>query len=141
MEKFKIIFNNLYKKYHDLIPYGVFGILTTIVNIISYWILAHPLKLAVLLSTILAWILAVLFAYITNRKWVFHSEAVGTTAILKEMASFFTCRLLTGFVDWGSMFIFVDMLHFNDMAVKTIANIIVIILNYIASKFLIFKKE
>ena len=89
----------------------------------------------------MAWICSVLFAYITNRKWVFHSEAMGSAAILKEMISFFACRLLTGVVDWLCMLIFVDLLYWNDMVIKIGANVLVIILNYVASKLVIFKKQ
>lgn len=66
----------LYQKYKDIIPYGIFGVLTTLVNVIVYWTSARLLGLGVMPSTVIAWILAVLFAYITNRKWVFHSTAV-----------------------------------------------------------------
>lgn len=131
--------NELKEKYKDLIPYGIFGVLTTIVNIGGYWVFAHPLKLPVMVSTIVAWILAVLFAYVTNRKWVFHSEVDNAKDLLKEMISFFTARLATGVIDWVSMLSFVDMMHMNDMAVKSIANIVVIILNYTLSKYLIFR--
>ena len=126
----------LYEKYKDIIPYAVFGVLTTLVNIAVYWLMAHPLGLGVMPSTIIAWIAAVLFAYITNRKWVFHSEANTRNEIIKEIISFFACRLATGVVDWACMFIFVDVLHLNDVVIKTAANILVIILNYIASKLI-----
>ena len=128
------------EKYKDIIPYAIFGVLTTLVNILAYWLFAHPLRLSVMASTVIAWICSVLFAYITNRKWVFHSEAMGSAAILKEMISFFACRLLTGVVDWLCMLIFVDLLFWNDMVIKVCANILVIILNYVASKMVIFKK-
>lgn len=131
----------LYRKYKDFIPYIFFGVLTTLVNIAIYWIMAHPLNLGVMPSTIIAWITAVLFAFFTNRKWVFHSEAHSSAAIMKEMLAFFTCRLTTGVIDWGCMFIFVDLLHVNDIIIKTIANVIVIILNYAASKLIIFRHE
>lgn len=131
--------SGLLEKYKDVIPYAVFGVLTTLVNIISYWICAHPLGMPVMVSTVIAWILAVLFAYLTNRKWVFHSEADNSKAVLKEIGLFFAARLGTGVIDWASMFIFVDLMSFNDVVIKTLANIVVIILNYIASKFLIFK--
>ena len=75
----------LWDKYKDIIPYGVFGVLTTLVNIVSYWIFAHPFGLSVMVSTVLAWILSVLFAYLTNRKWVFHSEASTREEIGKEI--------------------------------------------------------
>ena len=79
----------LLKKYKDVVPYAIFGVLTTLVNIASYWLCAHALGMPVMASTIIAWILAVLFAYITNRKWVFLSQAEGRRAIAKEMISFF----------------------------------------------------
>lgn len=67
----------LYEKYKDLIPYVIFGVLTTIVNYVSYWLFAHPLGCGTVFSTAVAWVLSVLFAYVTNRRWVFHSEAKG----------------------------------------------------------------
>lgn len=130
----------LYEKYKDIILYLFFGICTTLVNISTYWIAARALRFDVMPSTIIAWFLAVLFAYITNRRWVFHSEAKEYKTVLKEIVSFFTCRLATGVVDWLCMFIFVDILLWNDMVVKIGANVLVIILNYIASKLVIFRK-
>ena len=129
------------EKYKDLIPYAVFGVLSTILNIVSYWILAHPVHMPVMASTITAWIITVLFVYVTNRKWVFHSEAVGTQAVVKEIISFFACRIGTELIDLAFMFIFVDKLGFNDMVIKVIANVVVIIVNYIASKFVIFRHD
>lgn len=131
----------IFEKYKDVIPYLFFGICTTVVNVASYWICAHLLNLGIMTSTITAWILAVLFAYFTNRKWVFHSEAQGIKRVLKEVVSFFSCRLLTGVVDWSCMFVLVDLLLWNDVFVKVAANILVIILNYVASKMIIFKKR
>lgn len=131
----------LVSKYRDIIPYAVFGVLTTLVNIVSYWFFAHPLKWATLPSNIGAWILSVLFAYVTNRKWVFHSEAHGTSSVLKEMISFFTARLATGVLDWFNMWLFVDIFHLNDMIIKVLSNIVVIVLNYAASKVLVFRHK
>ena len=131
----------LFAKYKDIIPYAFFGVLTTVVNMVVYWVAAHPLGLSVMVSTVIAWIAAVLFAYVTNRKWVFHSQAKGTKEIVQEIVSFFACRLATGVVDWACMFIFVDLLHFNDVIIKAAANVLVIILNYIASKLVIFKHK
>ncbi|HIQ73172.1 MAG TPA: GtrA family protein [Candidatus Cottocaccamicrobium excrementipullorum] len=131
----------LYQKYKDIVPYAVFGILTTLVNIMAYWFLAHPLKIEVMPSTVIAWFLAVLFAYLTNRKWVFHSMAKSAKEIRTEMISFFACRLATGILDWLCMLIFVDLLSFNDVIIKAGANILVIILNYVASKNVIFGRK
>ncbi len=124
-----------------MILYILFGVLTTLVNIVTYWFFAHPLKLPTLHSTVAAWALAVLFAYLTNRKWVFHSRAEGRKEILKEAISFYLCRLGTGVVDWGCMYVMVDVLHWNDMIVKTAVNVLVIILNYVASKLIVFRKR
>ena len=92
-------------------------------------------------STIIAWVLSVLFAYLTNRKWVFHSQAHGAQEILKEITSFFGCRLATGVLDWACMLFFVDILKYNDVLIKILANVLVIVLNYVASKVVIFKKR
>ena len=130
---------NLYQKYKDVIPYAIFGVLTTLVNIVVYWIMAHICHFSVMISTVFAWVLSVLFAYLTNRKWVFNSEADSTQGILKEILSFFVCRLATGILDWVCMLVFVDLFHYPDMIIKVIANLLVIILNYVASKWFIFK--
>lgn len=129
----------LLKKYQDIISYLFFGGCTTIVNVAAYWVMAHLLNCSTLLSTMVAWVIAVLFAYITNRKWVFHSETRNIWEILKEAVSFFLCRIATGVVDWASMWLFVDIGGINDVAMKFLTNIIVIVLNFIASKCIIFK--
>ena len=131
----------LLKKYRDLIMYGIFGVLTTLVNIVMYWVCAHPLSLDTLPSNVIAWVISVLFAYYTNRTFVFQSKNTGREAILKEMASFFACRIGTGVMDWVIMFVFVDLLSFNDMIVKVLSNFLVIVLNYVFSKLIIFKKK
>ena len=126
-------------KYKDVILYLVFGVFTTVVNIVSYWLCAHVLGLGVMASSVIAWALAVFFAYVTNRTMVFHSSATGKGEILNEIGYFFACRLGSGVVDWVIMFVFVTVLYFNDMIVKIAANFIVIVLNYVLSKFVIFK--
>lgn len=131
----------LYQKYRDIIVYGFFGVLTTLINIVVYWIAAHLLEMGTMPSTVLAWILAVLFAYSTNRKWVFHSKAVTVSEIGKEIIYFFICRLTTGVIDWICMFIFVNLLGLYDVAIKGLSNILVILLNYVASKMIIFKNK
>jgi len=136
----KMDIKKIIKKYKDVTLYLFFGVCTTLVNIITYWIVAHPFGFSTMVSTIFAWFIAVLFAYITNRKWVFHSTTVTSKEIVREIISFFSCRLITGIIDWVCMLIFVDILYLNDVIIKFLANILVIILNYIASKLLIFKK-
>lgn len=131
----------LYHKHKDVVPYLFFGVCTTLVNMVVYYVMAHILKADVTVSTVAAWIAAVLFAYLTNRVWVFHSEAHTVKEIGKEILSFFSCRLATGFVDWGCMAFFAGYLGMNDMIIKFLANVLVIVLNYIASKLVIFRKR
>lgn len=131
----------LYGKYREKILYLVFGALTTAVNTGVFWFCAHPLGMAALPGTMIAWFVAVLFAYLTNRKWVFRSEASTRKEYIHEFISFFLCRLGTGVLDWVLMYLLVDRLRLNDLAVKVSVNILVIILNYIASKLLIFRKN
>lgn len=130
---------SLIRKHQNILFYGFFGVCTTLVNIAAYWLCAHPAGLGTMPSTVIAWVLAVLFAYFTNRRWVFHSAAHTLTEKSMEMIRFFSCRLGTGILDWILMFVFVSGLHFNDVLIKTIANILVIILNYAAGKLIIFR--
>ncbi|MDD3193669.1 MAG: GtrA family protein [Oscillospiraceae bacterium] len=131
---------DLYRKYREMILYLVFGGLTTLVNILSYFVLTDLGHVNYLVSTAIAWVLSVLFAYFTNRVWVFQSTASGAQAILTEMGSFFGCRLLSGVIDMAIMFLCVSLLKLPDKLIKILANIVVIILNYLFSKLFIFKK-
>ncbi len=130
----------LLKKYQSVILYLVFGVLTTLVNIAAYCLFSDALMFSTIESTCIAWFMAVLFAYITNRKWVFESKAVTAENVLKEVVSFFACRLATGVLDLAMMYVCVDRIGWNGILMKTISNILVTALNYIASKWLIFRK-
>lgn len=130
----------LFVKYREPILYLFFGGCTTLVNIAVYY-LCSRINFGTAISTVIAWFVSVLFAYITNRKYVFDSKVNGVVDILKESISFFSCRLATGILDLVIMIVFVDWLHVNDMFMKILSNILVILLNYIASKLLIFKKK
>ena len=88
-------------------------------------------------ATVIAWLVAVVFAYWSNRVYVFHSKS---GEILREAAEFFSARIATGVLDVIIMYLFVDVWGFYDVWVKTVSNILVIILNYILSKFFIFKE-
>ena len=129
----------LLKKYKELIMYLVFGVLTTLVNIGAYYIFAHPFELNTVLSTVLAWAVSVLFAFFTNKFFVFESKKSSLFGFLKEIFLFFTARLSTGLLDVFIMFIFVDKLAINDMLIKIVSNIIVIVLNYVLSKLFVFR--
>lgn len=136
MEKIK----ELYQKYRELILYLVFGVLTTVVNYVVYLAMA-PFFSTTTIPTAIAWVLAVIFAYLTNRIWVFQSKATGTAALMRELLSFFGARLLSGIIDVGIMWAFVDRLGFNDKIIKLASNVFVVIFNYIASKLIIFRKK
>lgn len=128
------------RKNKQLLLYLFFGICTTAINTICYWLLYDALTLSNIVSTILAWLAAVLFAFVTNKVFVFESKRTNTTDRIYEVISFFGCRLLTGILDVAIMAFAVDKLQWNGLLWKLISNIIVTIINYIASKFLIFRK-
>lgn len=121
--------------------YGIFGVLTTIVNFLSYYIFYELLNVSNVISNIIAWFLAVSFAYVTNRGMVFGSTTNGKSNILKEMLRFFVSRVFTGVVDLVIMYITVDLLLLHSILMKFLSNIIVIIGNYVLSKFFVFLKE
>lgn len=130
----------LYRKYKEILLYLVFGVLTTVVSISSYYFCSEFLNLHYLVSNIISWVLAVAFAYFTNRVWVFESKSKGLSAILKEIFTFVNCRLLSGVIDMATMFILVEAININDMYAKVFTQVIVVILNYVFSKLIIFKK-
>ena len=132
---------HLILKYKSFILYVFFGGCTTLVNILVYAICSRKLGMGTVTSNVCAWILAVTFAYITNRIWVFESNKSTLKGVIRELTSFFSCRLLTGGLDILIMYVFVDVLAFNDMVIKVISNVVVILLNYVASKVLIFQHD
>lgn len=120
----------------ELILYVVFGVLTTVVNILAYVVFAKFLNVDYIISNIIAWFLSVLFAYITNRIWVFESKS---SNILKEISLFFGGRLFSGVVDTSLLYLMVDILLIGDFVSKVVTQVIVVILNYVISKVVVFK--
>ena len=131
----------LLKKYRSLILYAVFGGLTTLVNMAAYWLCYEVLGISNVPSAVIAWLLAVCFAFITNKLWVFDSRSFDTKTLQHEIPTFFGARLATGLLDWLIMYLAVDVMHWNGMVWKLISNVIVIVLNYAASKLVIFRKN
>ncbi|WP_153386192.1 GtrA family protein [Companilactobacillus halodurans] len=131
----------LWKKYKDTIPYLFFGVLTTVVNIASFDILWQFLGWNYQIANAVAYVLSVLFAYVTNKLWVFNSHTSTWGAFWKEMGSFFLFRAASWVIDQGTMTIGVSLLGWNGLLVKFIANVVVVVLNYIFSKFIIFRKR
>lgn len=129
-------------KYKEIILYLIFGVLATIINLSSYYLLTNtflnphiPIQLTI--ANIISWIICVAFAYITNKNYVFKSQNKNK---YKEIIAFYKYRILTLVVELVLMNVFVNQLEINDKIIKPIIQIIVIILNYIFSKIIIFKK-
>ncbi len=130
---------DLIRKNKEMILYLVFGVLTTAVNYISY-LLAAPFFEKTVAPTVIAWVLSVIFAYVTNRIFVFCSDAKGKE-IIREIIAFFGARAFSGVLDVAIMWLFVDTLNFNDKIIKILSNVIVVILNYVAGKWFVFRKK
>lgn len=131
---------DIIKKYRELILYLIFGVLTTLVNILTYALFTRIISLDAYSSNVMAWIFSVLFAYFTNRKYVFESKATTAKDKMDELISFCGCRLLTFALDMALMYTMIDMLQIDDMVSKIVVNVVVIIFNYISSKLFVFKK-
>lgn len=128
-----------WNRYRQYILYLVFGVGTTVCNIVSYWFLSKICGWYMLTANIVAGVLSIAFAYVTNKLWVFESKSTGIFAVLREAVAFYSCRLAVSLLDIGIMFLGIEILHIDDLVVKCVANAIVIVLNYVASKKIIFK--
>ena len=142
MEKKKEMIE-LYKKYKEIINYLIFGVLTTVVSLATYYICVftflnpeNPVELQI--ANIISWIFAVLFAYVTNRKYVFESKEKNK---VKEATKFVGSRVFTLILDMGVMWLGVTILGFSDKIMKMVSQVLIIIGNYIISKLFVFKKE
>ncbi len=128
-----------YHKYKEGLLYLFFGGCTTLVNILAF-ALFRLIHIGTYISNGLAWVLAVLFAFVTNKIFVFESKGKSKKETFKEGVSFFGFRVLSLVIDMGIMYLLIDILSWNELLSKVISNIVVIILNYIFSKVFIFKK-
>lgn len=129
------------EKQKDIFLYVFFGAITTLVNIVVYNICFYLFSTGNFSANVISWIFSVVFAYFTNKIWVFSSKSFKLIVLIKEIIYFFGCRVFTGLMDIFIMYIAVDKLQLTAWVFKIISNIIVIILNYAASKCFIFKKE
>ena len=131
------------KKIREIVSYLIFGVLTTVVSLVLYYglvytILNPEVAWQLQLANIISWIGSVLFAYVTNRKFVFHSTNQNK---LKEAGSFFGARIITLVMDMAIMFLGVTLWHFNDKIVKLASQAIVIVANYVFSKLFVFREK
>ncbi len=131
----------IYKKYKSYILYVAFGGGTTLVNMASYYLCYNVCGVPNVPSTIIALVLAVAFAFITNKVWVFDSRSFDWKTLAHEVPTFFGARVATGALDVLIMYLAVDVFSQNSTVWKLLSNVIVIILNYIASRLVVFKKN
>lgn len=143
------------KRHKEPILYIIFGGLTTLVNFVCFWVFNSLLgRDRYLISNIIAWLFAVAFAYVTNKLWVFESKKFDFRTSVREISGFIAARLFSLAVEEGGLWLFVDKLGFGEFSItffkaeitgeliaKLILAVIVVILNYIFSKFIIFAKK
>ena len=127
--------------YREIVLYLIVGVITTVINGAVYWICTSLSKIENVPGTIVAWVIAVLFAFFANKIWVFESCSMRLDLVLKEMIQFVGCRLGTGVLDVGIMYVSVDCWGWNGLLMKLISDFVVTLVNFVASKFLIFRKE
>ena len=129
------------KKNRELVNYVVFGVLTTVINIVSYIFITKALTINYKTATLVAWIVSIIFAYVTNKRYVFNSERKTLVKTLTELSSFVMFRVLSVILDLLSMILLVGGLKINDLFAKVITNGLVIIINFLASKYIIFNQD
>ena len=121
--------------------YIIGRVCTMIVSLVSYFIMANTLQMYYQAANIISWVLAVAFAYVTNKKYVFKSPYTSVQATTKELVSFVSSRVASLLVEILSMFFFVQVCQIDDNIVKLMNQVLVTVLNYIFSKFWVFRKE
>lgn len=127
----------IYKKYEEIINYLIFGVLTTLISILSYAFFTRLINFDYVISNILSWILSVTFAFFTNQKYVFKTSSSNK---IKDMFKFYLSRLTSLGIELITMYILVTLLSLNDMISKIIVQFVTIVLNYVLSKLFVFKK-
>lgn len=118
--------------------YLIFGVITTLVNLVIFKVLIDR-GIHYTISTTIAFVVAVTVAFWTNRTWVFRSLSQGIKAIFREMTSFFSVRILTYFVDIIGLVILIELVHIDEFISKIIINVLVVVLNYLLSRFVVFQ--
>ena len=131
----------LIEKYYDVLAYLFFGVLTTAVNYLIYLPCFNLLKLSAATSNIIAWVVAVAFAYLTNKPFVCKSHDSSAKVVWPELTKFVGCRIGSGLLETAIIFVTVDLLQWNGNVMKLVTSVLVVILNYVASKLLVFRKK
>lgn len=128
-------------KHWDIISYLFFGVLTTIVNYVVYLPFYNLWGMSAVVSNGIAWVVAVAFAYLTNKPFVFRSHDWSAKTVIPELSRFVSCRIGSGLAETVILFLAVDLMGWNGNIWKLLTNVLVVILNYIGSKFLVFKNK
>ena len=130
----------LIRKYYDILVYLFFGVLTTVVNYIVYLPCYNLLHLSAAVSNAIAWVAAVAFAYLTNKPFVFKSYDWSAKTVVPELTKFVGSRVASGALETVIIFVTVDLLLWNGNIMKLVTSVLVVVMNYVASKLLVFKK-
>lgn len=130
----------LIEKHYDILAYLFFGVLTTVVNYIVYLPCYNLLHFSAAISNVIAWVAAVAFSYLTNKPFVFRSHDWSAKIVVPELAKFVGSRVASGALETGIIFVTVDCLLWNGNVMKLVTSVLVVILNYVASKLLVFRK-
>lgn len=131
----------LIKRYWEVLTYLVFGVLTTVVNYLVYLPAYNLLNLSAALSNAIAWVVAVTFAYLTNKPFVFKSNDWSAQTVIPELTKFVSCRIASGAAETIILLVTVDILDWNGNIWKIITSVLVVVLNYFASKLVVFRKK
>ncbi len=132
---------DMYRKYEEGILYLIFGFLAFVLNYVLYFIFASAMGLHYMVATALSWVLTVVFAYWTNRTFVFKSKNKDGQAVGKEFASFIGARVATEVLELVLMYVMVDCASINEYGSKLVCQVLVIVANYFLSKLWIFKEK
>lgn len=134
------IVRDLLKKYQDIISYLFFGVLTTAVNFLVYYPLTNVLGFDETVTNVIAWVVSVAFAFVTNKPFVFKSHDWSAEVVVPELTKFVSTRVGSGLLETLMIFVLVKLMRFDGNIVKIAASVFVIIINYVGSKLIVFKK-
>ena len=129
------------QQYWEVLSYLIFGVLTTVVNYLVYLPVYNLLGLSEALSNGIAWVAAVIFAYLTNKPFVFRSHDWSAKTVIPELTRFVSFRVASGVAETVILLVTVDLLHWNGNLWKLATSVLVVLLNYIGSKLLVFRKK
>ncbi|WP_314065908.1 GtrA family protein [uncultured Vagococcus sp.] len=135
-----LAFSFMNKERYAILMYLVMGGFTTAINILVFWVFNAILGMNYSIATIIAWIVSVLFAYVSNKLYVFESKNRTLNTLIREIVSFVSFRLLSLLMDLAVMYICVSLFDMNALMAKIVANIVVLVANYAFSKWFIFRK-